>query len=173
MQGVCHNPTGTDRTPERFRAVLEALEARGIFPWIDPACLGFAQSFEADCTMARQIAARFPECIVCIMLCKSFGIYRDRAGALFVKTRKSDRGRMHRAVSAIVRSGESHAPDHGPSVLRRSAQKSHKPNWMVRHAGPCLPRQATRDVFFAAAHRVPRSSADPCSRHSCRQRRPG
>ncbi|MBY6163529.1 aromatic amino acid transaminase [Mameliella alba] len=122
MQGVCHNPTGADMTPEQVAALLDLLEARGIVPWIDLAYLGFGQSFDADCAMARQIAARFPECIVCITLSKSFGIYRDRAGALFVKTRTADRERIHRAVSAIVRSGASHAPDHGPSVVRTILQ---------------------------------------------------
>lgn len=122
MQGVCHNPTGADMTAEQFDALLELLEARGIVPWLDLAYLGFAQSWDADCAMARKIAARFPECIVCITLSKSFGIYRDRAGALFVKTRAGDRDRMHRAVSAIVRSGASHAPDHGPSVVRTVLQ---------------------------------------------------
>jgi aspartate/tyrosine/aromatic aminotransferase len=122
MQGVCHNPTGADMTPEQFDVLLEVLEQRGIIPWIDLAYLGFAQSFEDDCTVARQIAARFHECVVCITLSKSFGIYRDRAGALFVKTRKDDRPRILRAVSAIVRSGASHAPDHGPSVVRTILQ---------------------------------------------------
>ena len=122
MQGVCHNPTGADMSAEQFDALLDLLEARGIVPWIDLAYLGFAQSWDADCAMARKIAARFPECIVCITLSKSFGIYRDRAGALFVKTRAGDRERMHRAVSAIVRSGASHAPDHGPSVVRTILQ---------------------------------------------------
>lgn len=122
MQGICHNPTGADMTAEQFDALLDLLEARGIVPWIDLAYLGFAQSWDADCAMARKIAARFPECIVCITLSKSFGIYRDRAGALFVKTRAGDRDRIYRAVSAIVRSGASHAPDHGPSVVRTILQ---------------------------------------------------
>ena len=122
MQGVCHNPTAADMTVEQFDALLDLLEARGIVPWIDLAYLGFAQSWDADCAMARKIAGRFPECIVCITLSKSFGIYRDRAGALFVKTRAGDRDRMHRALSAIVRSGASHAPDHGPSVVRTILQ---------------------------------------------------
>ncbi|WP_439150391.1 aminotransferase class I/II-fold pyridoxal phosphate-dependent enzyme [Sulfitobacter sp.] len=65
---------------------------------------------------------RFPECIVCVTLSKSFGIYRDRAGALFVKTRRPDQKRITRAVTAIVRSGASHAPDHGPSVVRTILQ---------------------------------------------------
>lgn len=118
MQGVCHNPTGADMTLEQFNTLLDLLEAGGIIPWIDLAYLGFAQNFGADCAMARRIAARFPECVICITLSKSFGIYRDRAGALFVKTKPADRARMHGAVSAIVRSGASHAPDHGPSVVR-------------------------------------------------------
>ena len=122
MQGVCHNPTGADMTPAQFDALLDVLEARGIVPWIDLAYLGFAQDFAADCNMAHKIAARFPECVVCITLSKSFGIYRDRAGALFVKTNPADRARMQRAVSAIVRSGPSHAPDHGPSVVRTILQ---------------------------------------------------
>lgn len=122
MQGVCHNPTGADMTSAQFDTLLDLLEARGIVPWIDLAYLGFAQSYKADCTMARRIAARFPECVICITLSKSFGIYRDRAGALFVKTTPADRERMHRAISAIVRSGASHAPDHGPSVVRAILQ---------------------------------------------------
>lgn len=122
MQGVCHNPTGADMTPEQFDALLDVLEARGIIPWIDLAYLGFAQSWDVDCAMARKIAARFPACILCITLSKTFGIYRDRAGALFVKTGTRDRDRVHRAVSAIVRSGASHAPDHGPSVVRTILQ---------------------------------------------------
>lgn len=118
MQGVCHNPTGADMSAEQFDALLDLFEVRGVIPWIDLAYLGFSQSWDEDCAMVRKIAARFPECIVCITLSKSFGIYRDRAGALFVKTRANDRERVHRAVSAIVRSGSSHAPDHGPSVVR-------------------------------------------------------
>nr|WP_319949338.1 aromatic amino acid transaminase [uncultured Shimia sp.] len=122
MQGVCHNPTGADMSTAQFDALLDMLEARGVIPWIDLAYLGFARSWDEDCAMARKIAARFPECIVCITLSKSFGIYRDRAGALFVKTQGSDKDRLHRAVSAIVRSGASHAPDHGPSVVREILQ---------------------------------------------------
>ncbi len=124
MQGVCHNPTGAEMSAEQFDLLLDVLAARGIIPWIDLAYLGFAQSWDDDCEMARKIAARFSECIVCVTLSKSFGIYRDRAGALLVKTRPSDRERMQRAVSAIVRSGASHAPDHGPSVVRTIFQNA-------------------------------------------------
>ena len=118
MQGYCHNPTGADMTADQFDALLDVLDERGVIPWIDLAYLGFAQGWEADSDVARKIADRFDECIVCITLSKSFGIYRDRAGALFVKTRPADKAKMQRAVSAIVRSGASHAPDHGPSVVR-------------------------------------------------------
>ncbi len=124
MQGVCHNPTGADMSAAQFDALLDVLEAQGIIPWLDLAYLGFAQSWDEDCEMARKIAARFPECIICITLSKSFGIYRDRAGALFVKTSAHDKDRVNRAVSAIVRSGASHAPDHGPSVVREILQDS-------------------------------------------------
>ena len=93
------------------------MDERGVIPWIDLAYLGFAQGWEADSDVARKIADRFDECIVCT-LSKSFGIYHDRAGALFVKTRPAEKSKMQRAVSAIVRSGASHAPDHGPSVVR-------------------------------------------------------
>lgn len=94
------------------------MDERGVIPWIDLAYLGFAQGWEADSDVARKIADRFDECIVCITLSKSFGIYLDRAGALFVKTRPAEKSKMQRAVSAIVRSGASDAPDHGPSVVR-------------------------------------------------------
>lgn len=118
MQGYCHNPTGADMTADQFDALFDVLDGRGVIPWIDLAYLGFAHGWEADSDVARKIADRFDECIVCITLSKSFGIYRDRANALFVKPRPADKSKMQRAVSAIVRSGASHAPDHGPSVVR-------------------------------------------------------
>lgn len=149
MQGVCHNPTGADMTAEQFDALLDLLEARGIIPWIDLAYLGFAQSWDADCNMARKIAARFPECIVCVTLSKSFGIYRDRAGALFVKTRASDRDRIHRAVSAIVRSGASHAPDHGPSVVRTILQNDALKALWLKELGQMRERVAQVRQKFA------------------------
>tara|TARA_R110001583_G_scaffold112684_2_gene262723 strand:- start:321218 stop:322432 length:1215 start_codon:yes stop_codon:yes gene_type:complete len=122
LQGVCHNPTGADMTEAQFDALLDVLEARGLVPWIDLAYLGFSQGFDQDCAMARKIANRFPECIICVTLSKTFGIYRDRAGALLIKTRPNDTARIHRAVSAIVRSSASHAPDHGPAVVRMILQ---------------------------------------------------
>jgi aspartate/tyrosine/aromatic aminotransferase len=118
MQGVCHNPTGADLSLEQFDLLLDTLASKGILPWLDLAYLGFGQSFEADCEMARRIAERFEELVICITLSKSFGIYRDRAGALFVKTKEQDRTRIHQAISGIIRPGASHAPDHGPSVVR-------------------------------------------------------
>ena len=69
------------------------LDERGVIPWIDLAYLGFAQGWEADSEVARKIADRFDECIVCITLSKSFGIYRDRAGALFVITRPLEKSK--------------------------------------------------------------------------------
>ena len=122
FQGVCHNPTGADMAPEQITALLDLLETRGVVPWLDLAYLGFAQGWKADCAAARQILERFDECVVCITLSKSFGIYRDRAGALFVKTRTADRARMDRALTAIIRASTSHAPDHGPSVVRTILQ---------------------------------------------------
>ncbi len=118
FQGVCHNPTGADMSPEQIRVLLDLLENRGVIPWLDLAYLGFDKGFETDCAVARCVATRFPECVLCITLSKSFGIYRDRAGALFVKTRSTDQEKMGRAVSAIVRSGASHAPDHGAAVVK-------------------------------------------------------
>lgn len=142
MQGVCHNPTGADMSDDQFAALLDVLETRGIVPWIDLAYLGFAQGFEADCAMARGIAERFPECIVCITLSKSFGIYRDRAGALFVKTRGPDQERITRAVTAIVRSGASHAPDHGPSVVCTILQDPELKTLWLRDLGKMRQRVA-------------------------------
>lgn len=122
FQGVCHNPTGADLSPAQIDALLDRLESRGVVPWLDLAYLGFAQGWDADGAVARQILERFPECVVTITLSKTFGIYRDRAGALFVRTRSADRARMARALSAIIRAGSSHAPDHGPSVVRTILQ---------------------------------------------------
>lgn len=131
MQGVCHNPTGADMSKDQVSVLLDFLEAKHVVPWIDLAYLGFARSFDEDSEVARLITARFPECIICVTLSKSFGIYRDRAGALFVKSTSKAKERVRRAISAIVRSGASHAPDHGPAVVKTILQRDDlKETWL-------------------------------------------
>lgn len=118
FQGPCHNPTGADMSDAQLGMLLDRLQSAGIVPILDLAYLGFAKDFESDCSTARKVVDRFKECIICVSLSKSFGIYRDRTGALFVKSARADQAETSRALSALIRSNLSHAPDHGAAVVK-------------------------------------------------------
>ena len=42
LHACAHNPTGVDPTPDQWRAILHAVQARGHLPLFDSAYQGFA-----------------------------------------------------------------------------------------------------------------------------------
>ena len=84
LHGCCHNPSGEDLAEEHWEALCELLWQRQLVPYIDIAYLGFGDGIEADMIGTRLLAAAAPEMIIASSSSKSFGVYRDRAGALTV-----------------------------------------------------------------------------------------
>ncbi len=84
LHGCCHNPTGEDLTPDQWQSLSEIFLKQNLIPYIDIAYLGFGGGLDADVIGTRMMAARQPETIIASSSSKSFGVYRDRAGALTV-----------------------------------------------------------------------------------------
>jgi aromatic-amino-acid transaminase len=58
------------------------------------------------------------EAVIAVSEAKSFGVYRERVGALFVKAPERARAAVHSNMFAIARANYSMPPDHGASVVR-------------------------------------------------------
>jgi len=118
LQACCHNPLGADFSLEQWNALAEAVNARGVIPFIDLAYQGFGDGVEEDVAGLRAMVERVPEAVIAVSEAKSFGIYRERVGALFVKAPEKARAAVLSNLAAIARANYSMPPDHGAAIVR-------------------------------------------------------
>lgn len=118
LQACCHNPLGADFSIEQWKQIAEALNARGIIPFVDLAYQGFGDGIDEDVAGARLLVESVPEAVIAVSEAKSFGIYRERVGALFVKAAAKARLAVLSNLAAIARANYSMPPDHGAAIVR-------------------------------------------------------
>ena len=83
LQACCHNPLGADFSLAQWETLADGvLNARGVIPFIDLAYQGFGDGVDEDVAGARALLARVPEAVIAVSGAKSFGVYRERVGAL-------------------------------------------------------------------------------------------
>jgi aromatic-amino-acid transaminase len=118
LQACCHNPLGADFSLQQWEALAAALNARGLIPFIDLAYQGFGDGIDEDVAGARALLELVPEAVIAVSEAKTFGIYRERVGALFVKTAEKARAAVMSNLAAIARANYSMPPDHGAAIVR-------------------------------------------------------
>lgn len=137
LHGPCHNPSGADLSTEQFQAVLDLAVARGVTPIIDAAYVGMAAAPEADCALLRMCAAKAPEALLAVACSKSFGLYRERTGALLLcgKSRAdTERARAH--AENIARAIYSMPPAHGAALVAHIlSDAALRASWLSELAG--------------------------------------
>jgi aspartate/tyrosine/aromatic aminotransferase len=123
LHGCCHNPTGADLDAGQWADVTQAIAERGLIPFVDIAYQGLGRGLDEDAAGLRGILAACDEVLVSQSCDKNFGVYRDRVGALYLKTASreaSDNAMGH--VLQIAREMWSMPPDHGGAVVRTVLQ---------------------------------------------------
>ncbi len=119
LQGGCHNPTGADLDTGQWAKVTAAIVERELLPVIDLAYQGLGRGLEEDATGLRGVLDACDEVIVAQSCDKNFGVYRDRVGCLFLKTRSVEASKIAMGhVLQIAREMWSMPPDHGAAVVR-------------------------------------------------------
>ena len=114
LHGCCHNPTGADLTLDQWNKVIDLLEAKELFPFVDLAYQGFGDGLEEDAASVRLMAKRLPELIVAASCSKNLGLYRERVGAAMLMGKNEvDASRAHALLASVIRSNYSMPPDHG------------------------------------------------------------
>ena len=119
LHGCCHNPTGIDPDAGQFAALGDLCAARGLLPLVDLAYQGFGCGLEADAAGLRGLARTCPELLVAVSASKTFGGYRDRAGALLgLAQGPAAARRLQGRLVALNRLTISFPPDHGARVVQ-------------------------------------------------------
>ena len=119
LHACCHNPTGADLNSQQWQTVTRIVVERGLFPLVDLAYQGLGRGLEDDAAGAWGILDACDEAIVAQSCDKNFGVYRDRVGALFVKTPDPETTANAMAhVLQMAREMWSMPPDHGGATVR-------------------------------------------------------
>ncbi|MGI9169261.1 MAG: aromatic amino acid transaminase [Caulobacteraceae bacterium] len=119
VQASCHNPTGVDFTAGQWESLAALIAERGLVPLIDAAYLGLGDELEEDARGLRAVVAAAPVSFVAVSCSKSFGLYRERTGALLASFNAAHLAEpVITNALAIARANYSMPPDHGAAVAR-------------------------------------------------------
>ena len=118
LHACCHNPTGVDLLPDQWTQVIEAVNQRGLLPFLDIAYQGFGDGIDADGLAVRRFAAAGGPMFVSNSFSKSFSLYGERVGALSVVTQSQEEAaRVLSQLKRVVRTNYSNPPTHGGQIV--------------------------------------------------------
>ena len=118
LHAICHNPTGFDLTKEQWSALADLMERRDLFPIFDLAYQGFGQDAVEDTHAIQLFVERGFEMAVAYSCSKSFALYGERVGALFVISKGSDAA-LSSHMKRVCRTTYSNPPHFGAALVHR------------------------------------------------------
>lgn len=118
LQPACHNPTGVDLLEEQWRILANIVQEKKLTVIFDMAYQGLGRGFEEDAFPIRLFVSLSIECVVAMSSAKNFGLYGERAGALFFFIRDPSKKRAIASVAkSMVRENYSNPPRHGADIV--------------------------------------------------------
>lgn len=118
LHACCHNPTGVDLTNDQWRLVVDVVKQAHLVPFLDFAYQGFGESLESDAFAVRAFAESGIQCLIASSFSKSFGLYRERVGAMtFVTSSADESKRVLSQVKRVIRTNYSSPPSHGAQIV--------------------------------------------------------
>lgn len=118
LHACCHNPTGVDLNEAQWLAVLDAVEERGLLPFVDMAYQGFGAGIENDAFAIREMLRRNIPAFIANSFSKNFSLYGERCGGLSLICEDQNAAqRVLGQLASVVRSNYSSPPVHGATVI--------------------------------------------------------
>ncbi len=118
LHACCHNPTGADLSPTQWQTLVALFARRSLVPLFDLAYQGLGAGLEEDVYAIRLFAAQLPEMLVAVSCSKSFGLYRERVGAVMALASSARQaGILMGHLQIIARRMYSMSPDHGAAIV--------------------------------------------------------
>ncbi len=118
LHPCCHNPTGSDLTPEQWDKVVAVVKKRELIPFLDIAYQGFGGGMEEDAYAIRAMAAAEVPCFVSNSFSKIFSLYGERVGGLSVLCpTQQEAERVLGQLKATVRRNYSSPPNFGAQIV--------------------------------------------------------
>ncbi len=118
LHASCHNPTGCDPTLEEWRAMAKVMKEKKLFPFFDVAYQGLGEGVEQDVASIRLFLQEGLEMAIAYSCSKSFSLYCQRVGALFVVSENAaTKTRVGSQIKRIIRALYSNPPAHGARIV--------------------------------------------------------
>ena len=133
LHGPCHNPTGTDMSPEQYLNIIKVASEHGIVPLIDAAYYGLGTELEGDLKLLGEALNMCQEGFLIMSCSKAFGLYRERVGILFAATKNAQTRQIVQAsLEKSARNIYSMPPAHGAhSVAKVLSTKALSTSWKL------------------------------------------
>lgn len=159
LQGGCHNPTGADLSFTQWQELTEIVIDKSLLPLVDVAYHGLGSGFDEDAQGYRYMADQVPEMLLSYSGSKSFGLYRDRAGALISISKSSAESRATISnLMSISRVLYSMPPAHGAWVIAEILSDSNlRTDWVADVAGMRKRINSVRGSLAAALNKHTKS----------------
>ena len=136
LHGCCHNPTGVDLAAGDWAETAALCAERRLLPVVDLAYQGFGDGVVADVAGLRAMAEAVPEMLVCVSGSKSFGLYRERVGAVLALCPEGARDAVAARLAGLNRQAYAFPPDHGARIVTDLlADASLRADWEAELAG--------------------------------------
>ncbi len=118
IHGCCHNPCGSDLSPEQWQQVKDVALDQGFTVFIDLAYQGLGDGLVEDVYGVRLLAEALPELIIVSSCSKNYGLYRERVGALTLISENDNAAAIATTlIAAGARAMYSMPPDHGAAIV--------------------------------------------------------
>lgn len=126
LHGPCHNPTGTDMSPEEFLNIIKLASEHNIIPLIDAAYYGLGSDLDSDLNLLSEALNICQEAFLVMSCSKAFSLYRERVGILFSATKNNAVKKVVRAsLEKLARNNYSMPPSHGAQIVTKLLQETH------------------------------------------------
>ncbi|NLS21199.1 aspartate/tyrosine/aromatic aminotransferase [Rhizobium sp. P40RR-XXII] len=132
LQTSCHNPTGAALSQQNWRDIADIAAARGLLPLFDNAYQGLGHGRAEDAAGMMMVIEAVGEAMVAVSCSKSFSLYRERTGAVYlVGDRQASLNKAIGNLAGYARASYSMPPAHGAAIVAAILQDaSRRQAWM-------------------------------------------
>ncbi|XP_054161900.1 aspartate aminotransferase, mitochondrial-like [Oppia nitens] len=134
LHSIAHNPTGIDPTLDQWNQIIDVIQRKKLFPFLDCAYQGFASGdLQRDGVVNTLFAKRVNQMAIAMTFAKNMGLYGDRIGALSIVCQtKQEAHNVLTQLKAIIRPIYSHPPNWGALVVHHLLSDHHlRSQWFI------------------------------------------
>jgi aromatic-amino-acid transaminase len=118
LHACCHNPTGADLSTEQWNELADLLFERRLTAFLDMAYAGFGDGLMEDIAPVRLLAGKGVPLFVATSFSKSFALYGERVGVLFVLVENPQQASdILDMMKSLTRTLYSTPPSHGALLV--------------------------------------------------------